>query len=141
MKGNQSFECIVNNLKGPLLDFTIDGERLQALISTDSKRHLIVRMHGFDFEVKRADVLTDELILGASGQGTGRHDDELTSPMPGKVIDVRVKPGDEVEKGDILLIIESMKMENNILAPFKASVESVNVEKGSMVAGAACFLN
>jgi 3-methylcrotonyl-CoA carboxylase alpha subunit len=139
-KGNQSFECIVNNLNEPLLDFKVDGERHQALISVDSKRHLIVRMHGFDFEVKRADVLTDELILGESGQGTGRHDDELTSPMPGKVIDVRVKPGDEVEKGAILLIIESMKMENNILAPFKASVESVNVEKGSMVAGAAVLV-
>ncbi|MBE0660990.1 MAG: biotin/lipoyl-binding protein [Bacteroidales bacterium] len=140
MKGNQRFECIVNNINGPLLDLSIDGERLQALISVDSKRHLIVRMHGFDFEVKRADVLTDELVLGASGQGTGRHDDELTSPMPGKVIDVRVKPGDEVEKGDILLIIESMKMENNILAPYKATVESVNVEKGSMVGGAVVLI-
>jgi 3-methylcrotonyl-CoA carboxylase alpha subunit len=137
VKGNQSFECIVNSLDGPLLDFTIDGERFRALISTDSKRHLIVRMHGFDFEVKRADVLTDELILGASGQGTGRHDNELTSPMPGKVIDVRVKPGDEVTKGDILLIIESMKMENNILAPFDAVVETVNVQKDNMVGGAA----
>jgi 3-methylcrotonyl-CoA carboxylase alpha subunit len=140
MKGNQSFECIVNNLNGSLLDFTIDDERHQVIISVDSKRHLIVRMHGFDFEVKRADVLTDELLLGASGQGTGRHDNELTSPMPGKVIDVRVKPGDEVKKGDILLIIESMKMENNILAPYKATVESVNVEKGSMVGGAAVLI-
>lgn len=140
MKGNQSFECIVNSLNGALLDFTIDGERHQALISVDSKHHLVVRIHGFDFEVKRADVLTDELVLGASGQGTGRHDNELTSPMPGKVIDVRVNPGDVVEKGDILLIIESMKMENNILAPFKATVESVNVEKGSMVGGAAVLI-
>jgi 3-methylcrotonyl-CoA carboxylase alpha subunit len=140
VKGNQSFECIVNSIEGPLLDFSVDSERHQALISVDSRRHLIVRIHSFDFEVKRADVLTDELILGASGQGTGRPDDELTSPMPGKVIDVRVKPGDEVEKGDILLIIESMKMENNILAPFKATVESVNVEKGSMVAGAAVLV-
>jgi acetyl/propionyl-CoA carboxylase alpha subunit len=140
IKGNQTFECFVNSIEGPLLDFSVDGVRHQALISVDSKRHLIVRIHGFDFEVKRADVLTDELILGASGQGTGRHDNELTSPMPGKVIDVRVKPGDEVEKGDILLIIESMKMENNILAPFKATVESVNVEKGNMVAGAAVLV-
>ena len=140
IKGNQSFECVVSSIKGPLLDFSVDGERHQAFISVDSKRHLIVRIHGFDFEVKRADVLTDELILGASGQGTGRHDDELTSPMPGKVIDVRVKPGDEVEKGEILLIIESMKMENNILAPFKATVESVNVEKGSMVGVAAILV-
>ena len=137
VKGNQSFECIVNSIDGSLLDFAVDGERHLAVISVDGKRHLIVRMHGFDFEVKRADVLTDELILGASGQGTGRHDNELTSPMPGKVIDVRVKPGDEVTKGDILMIIESMKMENNILAPFDAVVETVNVEKGSMVGGAA----
>jgi len=140
MKGTQSFECVINNLNGALLDFTIDGERHQAVISVDSKRHLIIRMYGFDFEVKRADVLTDEQILGASGQGTGRHDDEITSPMPGKVIDVRVKPGDEVEKGAILLIIESMKMENNILAPYNAIVEAVNVEKGGMVGGASVLV-
>lgn len=140
MKGAQSFECVINSLNGALLDFTIDGERHQAVISVDGKRHLIIRMYGSDFEVKRADVLTDEYILGASGQGTGRHDDELTSPMPGKVIDVRVKPGDEVEKGAILLIIESMKMENNILAPFNAIVETVNVEKGEMVGGASVLV-
>lgn len=140
VKGNQSFDCVVNKIEGVHLDFSIDGKRHHALISVDGKRHLIVRMHGFDFEVKRADVLTDELILGTSGQGTGRHDNELTSPMPGKVIDVRVKPGDEIEKGAILLVIESMKMENNILAPFNAAVESVNVAKGEMVGGASVLI-
>ena len=106
----------------------------------DKNRHLIVRMHGYDFEVKRGDVLSDESVIGASGQGTGRNDNELVSPMPGKVIDVRVKPGDKVTKGDIVAIIESMKMENNIIAPYDAVVESVHVEKGNTISGAALLV-
>jgi len=135
MKGTQSYDCIINSLNGSQLDFTMNGERNLAVVSENDQRHIIVRMHGFDFEALRYDVLADEQISGASAQGSGRHDDELTSPMPGKVIDVRVKPGDEVEKGAILLILESMKMENNIQAPFNAVVETVNVEKGVMVGG------
>lgn len=135
-RGSQSFECVVHGTDCQGIDFSIDGSRYKATITHDSRSHEFVHMHGFDFEVKRGDVLSDESILGASGQGTGRHDDELISPMPGKVIDVRVKPGDKVSKGDIVAIIEAMKMENNIIAPYVAIVEKVNVEKGNMVNGA-----
>lgn len=140
VKGKQIFECLLHGMTAHLIDFTIDNERLKATVSTDKNNHLIVRMHGFDFEVKRGDVLSDETVLGASGQGSDRHDNDLVSPMPGKVIDVRVKPGDKVAKGDIVATIESMKMENNIIAPFDAVVETVNVEKGNMVNGAAVLI-
>jgi len=139
-KAGQHFNCSVYKLDGADLDFSVNEKRILAVVSQDIKGEFIVRLNGFDFEVKRGDVLSREDILGASGQGAGRHDNELVSPMPGKVIDVRVKPGDEVKKGQIVAIVEAMKMENNITAPYDAVVETVNIEKGSMVQGAAVLV-
>ncbi|MFW5986043.1 MAG: acetyl-CoA carboxylase biotin carboxyl carrier protein subunit [Halanaerobiales bacterium] len=58
---------------------------------------------------------------------------EITAPMPGKIIDIQVQKGEQVNQGDILLILEAMKMENNITAPFSGKIERVNVAKGTSV--------
>ncbi len=139
-KGTQIFNCYIHDFQDSTLDFSVNDTRHRALVTCDHSHQLVVRMYGFDFIVRRSDVLTDESVLGDAGQGKDRHDNELTSPMPGKIIDLRIKPGDRVEKGDILAIIESMKMENNIIAPYPAEVEGVFVEKGLMVNTAATLI-
>lgn len=58
---------------------------------------------------------------------------KMTAPMPGTILDVRVKPGDKVEKGMVVVILEAMKMENEILSPQDATVASVNVTSGHQV--------
>ena len=57
----------------------------------------------------------------------------ISSPMPGKVVALKVGPGDKVKKGDVLLIIEAMKMENEIRAPRDGTVKEVFVSEGSSV--------
>lgn len=57
----------------------------------------------------------------------------VSSPMPGNILSVNVAQGDTVKKGDLLLILEAMKMENEILAPCDGTVLSVNTTKGSSV--------
>ena len=57
----------------------------------------------------------------------------IRCPMPGIVAAVRVKKGDMVTKGDGLLVVEAMKMENEIKAPYNGIIKQVNVTKGSMV--------
>lgn len=57
----------------------------------------------------------------------------LFSPMPGKIIKINVNEGDEVKRGTILLVVEAMKMENNIVASQPAIVEKINVKVGEMV--------
>ena len=64
---------------------------------------------------------------GAAGSVT------VTAPMPGNILDVKVKAGDSVKAGDTLLILEAMKMENEISAPQDGTVASVNVRKGDVV--------
>ena len=57
----------------------------------------------------------------------------VNSPMPGTVMSIAVKPGDSVKAGDVLCILEAMKMENEIVAPKDATVASVNVNQGQSV--------
>ena len=55
------------------------------------------------------------------------------APMPGTIVRVDVKAGDTVKKGDVLVVLEAMKMENDICAPADGKVVAVSVEKGQSV--------
>lgn len=57
----------------------------------------------------------------------------VTAPMPGNIFKVQVKPGDAVKKGDVLIILEAMKMENEIFAPQDGTIASVEVAEGASV--------
>lgn len=57
----------------------------------------------------------------------------VRSPMPGNILDVRASAGQAVKAGDILFILEAMKMENEILAPKAGTVTAVAVQKGASV--------
>ena len=57
----------------------------------------------------------------------------VTAPMPGTILDIKVKEGDTVTNGQVLVILEAMKMENEIMAPGDGKVVSVNVVKGASV--------
>ena len=64
----------------------------------------------------------------AAGEG-----DPIKAPMPGTILDVRVSAGKAVKKGDIMFILEAMKMENEIVAPKDGTVTSVVINKGAAV--------
>lgn len=67
----------------------------------------------------------------ASASGPG---EKITAPIPGKVMSVMAKAGDSVSAGQVLLVIEAMKMENNIMSPIDGTVKEVLVSKDADVA-------
>lgn len=58
---------------------------------------------------------------------------EVTAPMPGKILNVKAAVGTAVKKGDVILILEAMKMENDVVAPEDGTVASINVSAGDSV--------
>ena len=59
---------------------------------------------------------------------------KVSAPMPGKILSVNIQEGQKVKKGDVLFVLEAMKMENEIMAPEDGMVEKVLVSKGTQVA-------
>ena len=58
---------------------------------------------------------------------------KIIAPMPGTILDVKVSAGQSVKKGDVVCVLEAMKMENDIPAPCDGTIASVNVQKGASV--------
>jgi len=132
--GDKIVDAALRAMEYGILQLVIDGHALEFSISSDRKGQGYVSFEGNVFRVRRNDVLVEEDVFGTLDSGSGKHG-EIVSPMPGKVIKVNVKNGGKVKKGDVLLVVEAMKMENNILAPRDGKVETVNVKVGEMVDG------
>jgi len=88
-----------------------------------------VTAFGRTWRLRAPDVGSRRVGAGSIGDG------QIKSPMPGKVVAVEVAKGAEVEKGDLLVVVEAMKMEHPLRAPFDGTVTAVRAEVGRGVDG------
>lgn len=116
--------------------------------------HLILNHQSFQIEIMEKDERTKTVLMLINGSeyrvslqdekdrllerlGIEVNDiaavKDLKAPMPGLVLDILVNAGDEVKKGDQLLVLEAMKMENLIKAPSVLTIKSVEVKKGDKI--------
>lgn len=89
------------------------------------------------------DVTVEELAGGAAAPvaaapapaapAGGAGSIKVSSPMPGKILAVKANVGDSVKKGQVILILEAMKMENEVVAPEDGTIASIDVTVGAMV--------
>ncbi|MCD2425896.1 ATP-grasp domain-containing protein [Niabella pedocola] len=93
----------------------------------------IVRYNGFDYTIKRNDILHIAANTVPPSPAAATTAGTVSAPMPGKVIKIAVATGSAVRTGDLLLIVEAMKMENNILSPKDGMVTAIGVAEGDKV--------
>jgi len=104
------------------------------VVSHDKKSgEMAIKVNNRVVKVKIKTAL-DELLskMGLSSNNVAATKD-IGAPMPGLILDVVVKEGDEVQKGDKLLVLEAMKMENIIKSPGSGKIKSIVVKKGDTV--------
>ena len=105
----------------------------EILESNFLSRSYSVRVNSQSYEVKifnDLDLLIEEMGLSLA---TAQVVNNIKAPMPGLILDVQVKEGDEVKEGDYLLVLEAMKMENTLTAPRDGIVKTVGIKKGQTV--------
>lgn len=86
-----------------------------------------IHLDGEDYEIKRISEAAED--FGEAEEDLG----SLSSPMPGRIVKLFVKPGDRVKKGQDLIVVEAMKMENKIAAPFDGTVSKVFFPEGDQI--------
>ena len=99
------------------------------VVSVDyAAKTFVLKLNGQRIELQAKDRF-DRLLeqMGLSNASAAKVN-ELKAPMPGLIVDIRVQPGQAVQKGDPLLVLEAMKMENILKAPADGVVGSVKVE-------------
>jgi biotin carboxyl carrier protein len=131
MEGEEHrFTLLLN--RAPIYSFLIDDAKvLEADISFNQDscemnvRHVPYVMEVFDPRTR----LVSQSEFGAGGADHGL----ITAPMPGKVVDVKVSAGAKVKKGEAVVIVEAMKMQNELPSPFDGVVKEVHVKTGDTV--------
>jgi len=113
------------------LKLMLNGRSETIYCSVNDEQKTIVNFHGLNFTCFRTDQLNDITDYACVEQVNDKS--RLISPMPGKVVKINVKEGDEVKEGTVMMVVEAMKMENNIVAVGKAKVKKVFVAEGQMV--------
>ena len=127
----QNYEVLLSQNEGDINKVIINGMTESVFVSETSDNNYCVHLKGLDFICRRNDELND--TKDYSNADNKNNDLTYRSPMPGKVIKVNVKEGDDVKEGDVLCVVEAMKMENNIKAMTDGKVAKVFVSENDKV--------
>lgn len=104
---------------------------VELMEEVDGKRR--VKVNGNIYETETIDKFDELLKSLGMEKGGGSKVNELKAPMPGLVLEVNVQIGTQLHKGDRVMVLEAMKMENVIKAPADVTVSSIDVEEGQTV--------
>ena len=129
----------------------VEGTPVRLLTVGDAVHRIVARpgptrgtyslwLDGFRYEVEALDERTRAIreLAGASAGATGPA--PLKAPMPGMIVRVAVQPGDAVVPGQSLIVMEAMKMENELRATVAATVKAVHAQPGTAVEKGALLL-
>jgi acetyl/propionyl-CoA carboxylase alpha subunit len=126
-------EITVNYSGNHQMDLEVGGQHRHGIVSSGEDGKGWVSLEGQLFEFSRLDILQEDAVYTGTGTDLVNDSGKIMSPMPGKVVEIRVKTDTAVTRGETLLVVEAMKMENILAAPFDGKVGSIHVREGQMV--------
>ena len=124
---NQTYEVEIENINARPVIVNVDGQRFEVMPENGHQAEVKQEV-GTQVESKP---LSQSPVRAATPSANGSH--TLTAPLPGTVIEVFVKPGEKVEVGQVVLVIEAMKMKNSIRSILSGTVEKVMINQGQSV--------
>lgn len=120
-------------LRSAVFSIIVDRRSLSAVVSHERDGHYVVLVDGREFEVELQDekaILLERFGMASAGR-SGLV--EVRAPMPGLVLSLNVEEGQLVKSGDGLVVLEAMKMENELRAAATGTVKSIHVTRGDAV--------
>lgn len=131
----ESFDWDISKINSQSFHIIKDNNSYRADIvkANYKEKSIVLKVNGNKYEVELKDKF--DLLLEKLGMDTvaSAQLNDIKAPMPGLIFEVHVSEGDEVKKGDPIMILEAMKMENVIKASGDGVVKSVRVKKGDSV--------
>jgi biotin carboxyl carrier protein len=116
----------------PVYSMLIDGKSYEAYVSRGEDDWQVLLL-GHQYPVRVEDEREKQLQSAGGGKVAGGGEFQLKAPMPGLVVSVPVAESQQVEKGQVLVILESMKMQNELKSPRAGKVERIKVKAGETV--------
>ncbi|MDH5474376.1 MAG: acetyl-CoA carboxylase biotin carboxyl carrier protein subunit [Cyclobacteriaceae bacterium] len=121
--GKDKYHIIYNHQSYNAELITIDPEKKEVTLKINEEVHHILVKDKFDLLLEK---------LGMANMSSAQLN-EIKAPMPGLILSIDIKEGDEVKKGDSIMILEAMKMENVLKSPGDGVVRKIPVKKGDSV--------
>jgi biotin carboxyl carrier protein len=115
-------------------EFVLDNTFHHAKILHSGSAEVKLVLDGQPLTVKKHSKLTEVLEKASALSGAGGSDRNLTSQIPGRVVNIAAKAGTEVKKGDVIVVLESMKMQVAVKAHKDGSLKEIKVKQGASVA-------
>ena len=110
----------------------VDGEKFEVDIEKNGDSWN-VEIEGKKFSIKIDQKTSKNQSKSRKGRGKRKKSGKISSSIPGKIVSLNVKLGDQVEQGQVVMILEAMKMQNEILAPLSGKIVEVNCESGDSI--------
>jgi len=127
------FEVDFESVGGqPVYSLIIDGRSYEAYVEAGEDEWQVL-LYGQQYPAKVDDEREKRLGSSAGGKVQASGEFQLKAPMPGLVVAVPVNEGQQIEKGQVLVILESMKMQNELKAPRAGKVDHIKVKTGETV--------